>query len=274
MMNYDPGQTARYFDLFSLGEWDRLVRSPLEEIKLHIHNHYLKTYLRPGSRVLEIGAGPGRFTQTLHFLECRVLVTDLSQVQLDLNRQKAAELGFASAVEGWIQLDVCEMRAIESASFDALVCYGGPFSYVFEHADRAVQECARVLKPSGLLFSSAMSFWGTAHAFFGSVLEIPLELNRVIFQTGDLTPETQPGSAHYCHLFSSDEYRLLHERNGLEVLRMSASNAVSTGWADTLDRCRSDPSLWSFILELELQACAADGFLDGGTHILAVARKP
>jgi SAM-dependent methyltransferase len=273
-MNYNPEYTARYYDSYGLTEWERLVRTPLEEIKLHIHNHYLRAYVPPGGRVLEIGAGPGRFTQTLQALGCRVLVTDLSEVQLALNRQKADELGFAGAVEGWQQLDVCDLAMIESEAFDAVVCYGGPFSYAFERADRAVQECARVLKPGGVLLSSAMSFWGTAHAFFEAVLAIPLELNRAIVRTGDLTVDTQPDSAHYCHMFRSDEYRALHERNGLQVLQMSASNTLSTGWAEKLESCRSDPALWEFILELELEAGAQNGYLDGGTHILAVASKP
>ncbi len=160
-MSYNPNRTADFFDNYGQSEWERLVRSPLDEIKLHIHNFYLRAYLSPGSRVLEIGAGPGRFTQALHALGCRVLVTDLSQVQLELNRQKSQELGFAAAVEGWQQLDVCEMGAIPSKSFDAVVCYGGPLSYVFERADLAVQECRRVLRPGGLLLSSVMSLWGT-----------------------------------------------------------------------------------------------------------------
>ena len=272
-MSYDPLRTSQHYDAYGLSEWERLVRSPLEEIKLYIHNHYLRAYLSPGSRVLEIGAGPGRFTQTLHTLGCRVLVTDLSEVQLELNRQKAEELGFAQAVEGWQRLDVCEMAAIASDAFDAVVCYVGPFSYVFERADRAVQECARVLKAGGMLLSSAMSLWGTAHAFFGGVLAIPLDLNRQILRTGDLTPKTQPDSTHHCHMFRADEYRALHQRNGLHVVCMSASNTLSTGWDEKLKDYRADPALWEFILESELEASAQPGYLDGGTHILTEASK-
>lgn len=273
VVSYNPIHTAQHYDAYGLSEWERLVRSLLEEIKLHIHNHYLRAYIPAGSRVLEIGAGPGRFTQALHTLGCQVLVTDLSEVQLTLNRQKAHELGFAPAVEGWLRLDVCEMGVIESESFDAVVCYGGPFSYVFERADRAVQECARLLKPGGVLLSSAMSLWGTAHAFLGGVLDIPPELNRVILHTGDLTPQTQPDSTHYCHMFRAEEYRDLHERNGLQILCMSASNGLTTGWGEKLAQCRSNPALWQHILEMELEACAQSGYLDAGTHILAVARK-
>lgn len=272
-MNYNPSWTVSYFDSYGLNEWERLVRSPLEEIKLHIHNHYLQAYLPPGSRVLEIGAGPGRFTRALHSLGCRVLVADLSPVQLELNRQKAQELGFDTSVEDWRQLDVCEMDALPDKAFDVVVCYGGPFSYVFERAGQAMQECRRVLKPGGLLFSSVMSLWGSVHAFFEGVIDLPASQNRQIIRTGDLTPETQSGSAHFCHLFRSEEYRLLHERNGFKVLCMSASNALATNWGAALDRCRAEAVLWEFVLEMELEACAQSGYLDGGTHILAVARK-
>ncbi len=54
---------------------------------------------------------------------------------------------------------------------------------------------------------------------------------------------------------------------------MSASNALTTNWGEVLERCHADHALWEFVLEMELAACAQGGYLDGGTHILAVARK-
>ena len=65
MSEHQPDWTARYFDEYGVGEWERLVRSPLAEVKLHVHTHYLQQHLRPGARLLEVGAGPGRFTQVL-----------------------------------------------------------------------------------------------------------------------------------------------------------------------------------------------------------------
>jgi SAM-dependent methyltransferase len=272
-VSYNPQAVARYFDELAAGEWDRLVRSPLEEIKLHIHTHYLQRYIPRGSRVLEVGAGPGRFTQVLHELGCQVVVTDISPVQLELNRKQAAALGFAAAVEGWLVLDICDMAALEPASFAAVVCYGGPLSYVFEQRDRALQECLRVLQPGGLLLSSAMSLWGTIHQFLAGVLELPVAVNRAILAAGHLTPQTQPDSRHHCHLYTAQEYRALHERHGLEVLAMSASNALSTQWMEVLEQYRDVPEKWALLLEMERAACAQPGYLDGGTHIIAVARK-
>ena len=97
--NYDSDRVAKHFDDLGLREWNRLLETPVDEVSLYIHTHYLKEYVQPGSRVLEIGAGAGRFTQVLVNLGVRVLVADISQVQLDLNRQHAHQYGFAHAIE-------------------------------------------------------------------------------------------------------------------------------------------------------------------------------
>ena len=51
-----------YFDTLGAGEWERLVQAPSARVALELHRRFLARFIRPGSRVLEIGAGPGRFT--------------------------------------------------------------------------------------------------------------------------------------------------------------------------------------------------------------------
>jgi len=65
---------------------------------------------------------------------CRIFVTDISPGQLDAHRKYAANLNFDSAVEERRCLDVCDLRGLNADSFDAVVCYGGPLSYVFDQA--------------------------------------------------------------------------------------------------------------------------------------------
>lgn len=271
--NYDPSYVAAFYDRDPESEWLRLVRSPLEEIKLHIHEHYLRKYMTSEMRVLEIGAGPGRFTKTLHELGCSVVVGDISAKQLEANKEKARELGFGASVERWIQMDICDMAAIDSGAFDAVVAYGGPISYVFDRAGDAIRECARVVRPGGLLLASVMSLWGTMLAHFDAIVQVPAEINRAIVRTGDLSPDTDPGTGHYCHLYRAAELQNLVESGGFRVIAMSASNALASKNPDVLVGVRNDPAHWEALLEWELEASASPGLVEAGTHIIVVAEK-
>ena len=41
MPEYNRAQVAGYFDELGMDEWERLVKTPVAEVKLHVHAHYL-----------------------------------------------------------------------------------------------------------------------------------------------------------------------------------------------------------------------------------------
>jgi SAM-dependent methyltransferase len=272
--SYDPKAVAAYFDRFGDREWDRLTATPVDEVSLHVHAHYLRRYVQRGARVLEIGAGAGRFTQILAQLGARVVVADISTVQLELNRRYAEQHGYRSAVEAWQEVDACDMGCFADEAFDSVVAYGGLFSYVLERRDDVLGECLRVLEPGGLLLASVMSLWGSAHRALGGVLELPVEINQRITATGDLTAETWPTRKdNYMHLYRASELRAWLAGSGLTSLRLSASCCLSTGYEDVLRGVRQDAERWEELLRMEVEACTEAGCLDMGTHIIAVGRK-
>jgi ubiquinone/menaquinone biosynthesis C-methylase UbiE len=271
---YDPTWVAGYFDDFGNQEWDRLVKSPAREIQLIVHQQALLRNHKGLHRWLEIGAGPGRFTQMLVELDKTVTVTDISSVQLDLNRAKAKEHGFDRGVKEWRVLDVCDMSCFDDESFDAVVAFGGPLSYVLDKRDIAIQECMRVVRPGGMIFLGVMSLWGTVHQYLPGVMGYSPEDNERILATGDLTKANDTFASHYCHMFRSSELREFLVSHGLEVLDMSASGVLTSVYSDQLDQIRADQMKWDQLIKMELEACREPGYLDGGTHLIAVARKP
>ena len=141
-------------------------------VSLALHSRVLEQFTPRGARVLEIGAGPGRFTEQLHRLGCRVVVGDISAEQLKLNRATARDRGFAESIDEWQQLDICNLDRFAGETFDAVVAFGGPLSYVFDERDQALSECIRVVKPGGVVLLSVMSLWGTLHRHLEAVLEL------------------------------------------------------------------------------------------------------
>lgn len=274
MCTYDPKWVTDYFDNFGEQEFDRLVKSHAREIQLIIHQDILHRHHSGHINYLEIGAGPGRFTQFLVDLEKSVTVSDISEVQLELNKQKAKELGFEHGIAEWRKLDMCDMSCFADNSFDAVVAFGGPLSYVLDQRDVAIRECIRVIKPGGLIFLSVMCLWGTIHQYLEGVLGFTAEDNQKIITSGDLTTSNSQLATHNCHMFRSSELREFLHSHGLEVVDMSAANALTPVYGARLDEIKEDRDKWMQVIRMELEACKEPGCLDAGTHLIAVARKP
>ncbi|MGE5224526.1 MAG: class I SAM-dependent methyltransferase [Omnitrophica WOR_2 bacterium] len=270
---YHADQVASFFDAYGMREWDRLVQTPNAEVSLYIHQHYLEKYISRGQRVLEIGAGAGRFTQYLAELGASVVVADISPGQLDLNKKHAQQYGYSQAIEAWEQIDICEMSKLGDGSFDRVVAYGGAFSYVLDRRDQALAECIRVLKGAGLLLLSVISLWGAAHGNLIGVLETPVDINRRITETGDILPGMMGGRGQFFHMFRAGELRSWLEQAGLQVLDISASDCLSMVWGEKLNEIRKDPVKWNELLRMELMACSEEGSLNMGMHTIAAAQK-
>lgn len=270
---YDPQWVREYYDAEGLKEWNRFDLHPVLRVSFAVHNHYLQKYLEPTDRVLEIGAGCGRFTQVLAGLVPRITVADISPKQLALNRQQADDLGFASAVEQLVECDICDLQGhFEDAAFDAVVCYGGALSYVYDQAGQALQELKRVTKPDGLIFLEVMTLWGAVHSALLQVLDLPADYNRTIIASGNLD-ESRGQRFQHIHMCRAQEFRELLERQKLAIEVLSASAVLSTNLINQLRDIPEESDNWQHLLEMELEACREPGCLDLGTHLIAVCRK-
>jgi SAM-dependent methyltransferase len=268
-------QIRDFFDDFAEKEWERLVQDPAARASLEIHRRFLARYVRAGDRVLEIGAGPGRFTIELIRAGATVVTTDVSPVQLELNAHYVAQAGVESGVADRRLLDVRDALSVMGEhSFDLVVAYGGPLSYVFEDAEAALRGLLQVVRPGREVVASVMSMLGAWRHFFELVHEEGQQLGHdtmdAVLETGDLRA-TQP-EGHTAQMYRWSQLRDLVDRAGGEVIAASASNWASLAHEPTVEAVAADAHRWSVFLDQEERACAELGALDGGTHLLFAAR--
>ncbi|MCC7055099.1 MAG: hypothetical protein IT355_17635 [Gemmatimonadaceae bacterium] len=145
---------------------------------------------------------------------------------------------------------------------------------MFERRREALGELCRVTRPGGHVLLSVMCLWGSIHEKLPGVFATDAAENARIVATGELRLGTADGSRHQCHLFRSDELRELLGATGWDLLALSASNCLSPVWGSLFDEIHADSTKWAALLDMEVEATAATGALDAGTHLIALIRRP
>ena len=264
-----------FYDELGESEWARLESSPRGRVAYEVHRQFLDRFIEPGDFVLEVGAGPGRFTFDLARLGATIDVTDYSPVQLDLHRQHVGNTSAESAVRSREILDVCDTSKYDDETYDVVLAYGGPLSYAFEAAEDALSGLLRITKSGGYVVGSVMSWLGSWRFFLRGAIEemkvVGEDANDLVLTTGDLRHSQ---TVHVCQMFRARDVANLVATCGGEIVAMSASNWASLNDPEVLNELEADPDRWARFLSHEISACAEPGALDGGTHILFAARKP
>ena len=267
--DYEHAHVAAFFDEFGEGEWARFEDGRTPPQGLAVHLDALHRFVAPDDRVLDVGAGPGRFTIELARIGAEVVVADISPRQLELNAEKVGAAGFEERVRERVLADVTDLSRFPDGSFDAAVCFGGPLSYLLDRAEPGVTELARVVRRGGHVLVSVMSLAGAVVHFAPQLLDLVRrdgpERCAAILRTGVL-----PQGDGYGHLpmklFRSDELHALLSRHG-EVVSVSAAGLFPALYP-------AEPELQEFILDVERALAFEPGAIACGQHILAVLRTP
>ena len=276
-MNYDPSFTREHYDQLADAEWTRLTSSRRGELNFIVHMDLFREHLSADMDVLEIGAGSGIFTKELIHLVRRLVVADLSEVQIDLNQKHMRDLGIVDRVDRYHVLDMVDLSCFDDSSFDAVICVGGPLSYLLDRAKSGVKESLRVVKPGGIVVLGAMSLINTLVRFMGGLVPerdaIGIDNLRWILETGIQDREHNPASTHYCHMMTSADLDDLIANEQIEVVEKRATGLLSLADEDALNGLRKDEELWALLVERELAWSKLPGALDLGSNIVYVIRK-
>jgi SAM-dependent methyltransferase len=265
---FDPQRVAAYFDELGEDEWTRFEdgRTPAPSVAVHLE--HLRRFVHEGDRVLDMGAGPGRFTIELARLGADVAVADLSPRQLELNREHVEAAGLERRILERELADVLDLSRWDDASFDATVCFGGPLSYVIDGAGDALDELLRVTRSGGYVLLSVMSLAGTVTHFLPILLDLArrdgVPKQEGIVRTGLLSDEPD-----YGHLAMK-----MYRWSELEALLAARGTVVAASAAGLLPAASpEEPELRAFLEWTELELASEPGALSCGQHIVAVLRK-
>lgn len=226
---------------------------------------YIDRYLTPGMRLLDIGAGTGRYT--LHYASQGYEVTAIELVQryVDIITSKKSPDMHLTVLKG-----DAKNLLLEDHQFDVTLVMG-PMYHLFNDEDKAkaITEAYRVTRPGGVVFFSFLTHdsvlleWmrgghlskGIANGFVSPDFRCINKPPMLIFDT------------EYVFDF---EQRLLHA--GFEHLHTVAQDGVSCHIRDILDK--ADEAQYEAWKQYHLHTCERKDLIGFSNHVLYVGRKP
>ena len=139
----------------------RLTSSRQGQLEYFITMNYVDKYIKSGDKILEIGAGTGKYSIALAKNGYDVTAVELVESNLEVLKKNAEGLMNISAFQG----DALNLSRFDDNTFDVTLLFG-PMYHLYEEKDRhkALDEAIRVTKPDGVILVAFLS----AHAIMMS----------------------------------------------------------------------------------------------------------
>ena len=128
-------------------EDSRLVKDRAHNVEYLTTMRYIEKFLKPGSKILEIGAATGRYSIALAKKGYDVTAVDLTPSYVEIMKQKGRRLKNFHCM----QADALDLSMFSDNSFDMVLNFG-PMYHLFNQKDKnqAVKETIRVAKKNGI----------------------------------------------------------------------------------------------------------------------------
>jgi SAM-dependent methyltransferase len=259
-------------DLYDRGpevEAERLTRHQLEH---DLTWRILEDYLPDQARLLEVGAGTGRYTVELLRRGHDVIAVDLSSGALGLAREAVERAGLADRAKFQVA-DARALGSIEGAPFDCVLLMGPLYHLVIEQDRRqALRQVRALLADDGVLFSAWISRFGILGDLMRQIPDWILrhdEVSSVVTEGRD--PPTMPKGGFRGYFATVEEIEPLHESEGFDTLRLAAVEP----FIGPYDECYNDLQgaqrpAW---LDLAHRLCSERSIVGASRHLLYVGRK-
>jgi SAM-dependent methyltransferase len=275
-MKHEP--VKAYYASFGEREWERLRNPDDGFMEYAITRKMLSKYLKPKSRILDIGGGPGRYAMWLAHHHHHVVLADLSPELLAVARVKLSEAGETANVEEIVQADACDLSRWPDNSFDAVLSMG-PLYHLIDANDRikALSELLRVLRSDGVAFVALMP----RYAFLRRTLAMPDERRHLlqpefvanILEKGEFINDI-PGRFTNGYGVRPAEVSPFFEKHGFKTLTLMAAEGIAGNLQRILSELeQNDPATYQTALDMILITANDPAILGMANHLLYIGKK-
>lgn len=251
-------QIQKTYEIFN--EDTRLNRSRAARVEFLTTTHFIEQYLKPGARILDVGAGAGEYSLYFARKGYAVCALELAENNIRAFRKKLRPEDNIALEQG----NAVDLSRYADASFDAVLLFG-PLYHLHQAADqqRCIAEAKRVCKPDGKLF----------FAFISNDFVFLTELanDGDYFNSGDYDKESFKLHDFPFVFHTVDACRAMLRQGGVHILREIAADGVSELMEERINAM--DAAGYAQYLRWHFYICEKPELLGMTNHLLFVGEK-
>ena len=227
---------------------------------------YIRRYLSEGARIIEIGAGTGRYSHALARAGYTVDAVELVQHNIDQFCANTVEGERVTISQG----SACDLSAFADDAYDVTLLLG-PMYHLFTEEDKlaALSEAIRVTKPGGVVF--------VAYCMADpSILQFGFMKGnaQMLIEKGLLDPVTFKASSTPAELFElhrTEDIAAMRSRFDVTPLHLVAADGYANHMRETV--AAMDDDTFDLYLQYHFATCERADMIGLSHHTLDVFKK-
>lgn len=227
---------------------------------------YIEKYLRPGMRILEIGAATGRYSHALARMGYAVDAVELVQHNIDLFRENTQPGENITIRQG----DARDLSFLADESYD-LTLLLGPMYHLFMVMDQklALSEALRVTKQGGILMAAYCGNEATMVQYcFGRGMLKEEKYQKLV---DPVTFKATSDPAELFELYRREDIDALMAHFSTERLHYVGTDMATNYMRTTIDEM--DEELFAMYLRYHFAICERADCVGVSHHILDIHKK-
>ncbi len=270
-MSYD--KVRQYYSVFD--EWSRLS-SPEGMLEFTLLHRIIDKTIKIGSKVLDLGGGPGRHTIELAKKGYTMTLGDLSPDLVKTAKEKAKGVPNIESID---VVNSVDMKIYKDASFDAVLCFG-PLYHIIDDADidRTLSEVYRVLKPGGEILAIYIPYLTGVSGIIERSMYDPAQVDAAVldevYRKGIFHNKTDSGFQEGRFLKASEVNTIMSKAGFLKTQIRSVRGFGYKLEKGIIQKESEDKEMYNKIIQIIEESAALSELADTNGHALYIGKKP
>ena len=243
-------------------EDERLIKDKSHNLEFVVTKEYIEKHLKENDKVLEIGAGTGRYS--LYYADKGYDVTAIEFVENNLNilKSKITNNMNIKAEQG----DIIDLSRFEDNTFDMTLVLG-PLYHLFDdkEIDKAIKEAIRVTKKDGIIMiayitsDGVFAKWGVEHLLDGYPNDFDKDFKLKRYPEGKFAP------------FYISEFKELMSKYNITYLNNVSTDGIACLITDEINELSEEEyKVW---IKYQLSVCEREDLQGYSNHMLYICKK-